>query len=254
MSMPRILILSALIALGPVAKAGAEPLNFASGDRRVAMVELFTSEGCNSCPPADRWIGELKRHPALWRRFVPLAFHVDYWDYIGWKDRFAKPEYGQRQKHYAAIGNARFVYTPGVFHNGTEWNGWRTGDAVYGATDTVGNLSLSVDGDTVRLRFDAAAKQDADLVAHIAILGMGLETNVRAGENAGVTLGHEFVVLGLRSVPLQSGDAAFTAKTLLPAAAIDAPEKAVVSWVSVAGRQSPLQAVGGFLPRVDGSM
>ncbi len=64
------------------------------------LIELYTSEGCSSCPPADRWLSTLKDHPALWQQLVPIAFHVDYWDYIGWKDRFARAEFTDRQRRF----------------------------------------------------------------------------------------------------------------------------------------------------------
>ena len=66
---------------------GSEPLVFESGEARTMLVELFTSEGCSSCPPADAWISQLKESPDLWKKIVPVAFHVDYWNNLGWRDR-----------------------------------------------------------------------------------------------------------------------------------------------------------------------
>jgi len=83
-------VCAALVLAGDLAAANPV-LEFSSGTNHVSLVELYTSEGCSSCPPADRWFSELKRDDGLWREFVPLAFHVDYWDYIGWQDRFASP-------------------------------------------------------------------------------------------------------------------------------------------------------------------
>src|SRR4051812_18118930 len=60
------------------------------------LIELFTSEGCSSCPPADEWLHDLGKQPGLWTDFVPVAFHVDYWDYLGWKDIFSTPEFSER--------------------------------------------------------------------------------------------------------------------------------------------------------------
>lgn len=254
MSMRKIqtLVLLLLASGYAPAQTGPEALQFASGERRVAMIELYTSEGCNSCPPADRWLGRLKQHPGLWSRFVPAAFHVDYWDYIGWTDRFARPEYSERQRQYAAEGGVRFVYTPGMFHDGLEWNGWRRGGPVYSVTETVGNLRLRVDGRAVTLQFDAASEAYEGLRAHVAVLGMNLETRVSAGENAGKTLGHDFVVLDLRAVPLSTGNGGYTAELALRDVKIYAPEQAIIAWVSEADRQAPVQAVGGYLPPIDG--
>src|SRR6266581_5068954 len=78
---------------------------FESGEARTMLVELFTSEGCSSCPPADAWISQLKESPDLWKKIVPVAFHVDYWNNLGWRDRFAKPEFTARQRRYVAAGS-----------------------------------------------------------------------------------------------------------------------------------------------------
>ncbi|MEN9676720.1 MAG: hypothetical protein RIS76_2616 [Verrucomicrobiota bacterium] len=88
------------------------------------MIELFTSEGCSSCPPAEKWLGSLGDQPGLWRDFVPVAFHVDYWDGLGWADRFASVENTRRQERYATHWRNRGVYTPGFVLNGTEWREW----------------------------------------------------------------------------------------------------------------------------------
>src|SRR5256886_7314986 len=88
------------------------------------FVELFTSEGCSSCPPADAWISQLKESPDLWKKIVPVVFHVDYWDNLGWRDRFAKPEFTERQRRYVAACRGDSVYTPGFVVNGREWRDW----------------------------------------------------------------------------------------------------------------------------------
>ena len=230
-----------------VTQEAAETLRFSSGESRVAMIELYTSEGCNSCPPADRWLSRLKEYPGLWTRVVPVAFHVDYWDYIGWEDRFARPDFSHRQRRYAAEGGARFVYTPGVFRNGLEWHGWRRDESVRSASEAVGNLELRVEGDSVELQFDASAELEQPR-AHVAILGMNLESDVRAGENAGKTLKHDFVVLEQRSIALEPGEQGFTASTRLPVVSMEAPKRAIVAWVSAADSLAPVQAVGGYLP------
>ena len=96
----------------------AENLSYESSAKRTELLELYTSEGCSSCPPADRWLSKLLQDQALWTAFIPVAFHVDYWDYIGWKDRFARSTYSQRQRRYAREQSLRTVYTPGFILNG----------------------------------------------------------------------------------------------------------------------------------------
>src|SRR6476646_4780454 len=70
---------------------------FESGPQRIHLIELFTSQGCSSCPPAEAWLSKLKSEPRLWKDFVPIAFHVDYWDRLGWRDPFATKEWTARQ-------------------------------------------------------------------------------------------------------------------------------------------------------------
>ena len=91
------------------AAADASECRVASDSRRAPLVELYTSEGCNSCPPADRWFARLPVGPGA---AIPLAFHVDYWDSLGWKDRFASPEWSERQRARVRGGGGRIVYTP----------------------------------------------------------------------------------------------------------------------------------------------
>jgi hypothetical protein len=83
-----------------------------------------------SCPPADEWLGRQKEATELWQRLIPLAFHVDYWDYLGWWDRFASAEFSQRQRDYRHSGGLGSVYTPGVVVNGQEWRGWYRGESI----------------------------------------------------------------------------------------------------------------------------
>ena len=143
---PRIriaLFIAFLTTHGYTGVATAEDLEFSSGSERATILELYTSEGCSSCPPADRWLSQLKSDPGLWRDVIPLAFHVDYWDYIGWKDEFAREEYSARQRRYAWEGNANSVYTPGMFRNGTEWRGWWRGELPVAAKEPAGRLSVA---------------------------------------------------------------------------------------------------------------
>jgi len=93
---------------------------YISGTEKTHLVELFTTEECSSCPPAEKWLNSLSSHPGLWRDFVPVAFHVSYWGYLGWKDPIAKPEYSARHKSYAKSWKS-VVYTPTFALDGREW-------------------------------------------------------------------------------------------------------------------------------------
>ena len=236
------LILAAIA--GPVP---AEP-QFRSGSARATLVELYTSEGCSSCPPADQWYSTLLDHPRLWQSVVPVAFHVDYWDYLGWPDRFSDGAYSDRQRRYRQQGSASGVYTPGVFAAGQEWRRWRNAALKVPATgEPAGVLDLAVTDKSFTVGFEPALALNAPVQLHIAVLGFGLETPVRSGENRGELLRHDFVVLGhavYEGQGLQWAGA-------LPEAALsgEAQRLAIAAWVSPLGRQEPLQALGGWLPR-----
>src|SRR5256885_10643086 len=115
----RVPILLFLLVFSSRVPAHADVL-FEAGPARVHLLELFTSEGCSSCPPADAWFSKLKQSPGLWHDFVPVAFHVDYWDRLGWRDRFASKEWTSRQQAYAVRGNGDSVYTPEFVLDGNE--------------------------------------------------------------------------------------------------------------------------------------
>ena len=111
----------ALLAQAPA--ANAQLCRTDSPAHKVALVELYTSEGCSSCPPADRWLSALVSKPRD-ESIVALALHVDYWDYLGWRDRFSSPVFTQRQNTLTKLGQAQFAYTPEVFLGMREFPGW----------------------------------------------------------------------------------------------------------------------------------
>ena len=124
-------LLLALVLAMPGLVVAATSCQAHSGAARVTVVELYTSEGCSSCPPADRWFSSLKSSSdeassgsAAANPLLPLAFHVTYWDRLGWADRFARPAYTERQNQLAAAAGARVVYTPQVIVDGADWRGW----------------------------------------------------------------------------------------------------------------------------------
>ncbi|MDH3604032.1 MAG: DUF1223 domain-containing protein [Candidatus Tectomicrobia bacterium] len=244
---PYTLLLAFLLAGQVHSDSGNVRTVFSSGAQRVALIELFTSEGCSSCPPADRWLSGLKTDPDLWKDFVPVAFHVDYWDYIGWKDRFSRPEYSDRQRRYAEEGGARVVYTPGFFYQGKDWRGWRGAKSAQVDKVRIGELSVLIDDDGAAIHFNSLDPGLKRLNAHVALLGMNLETAVRAGENRGRKLKHDFVALNVVSVPLDKSASGYTAITELPEVALDVQDIALAVWVSEVGAQMPIQSVGGYL-------
>lgn len=239
----------ALTLLGSLAGHAAETVIRSPADR-VQLVELFTSEGCSSCPPADAWLSRLVADPSLWSRIVPVAFHVDYWDDLGWPDRFASAEHTDRQHLHGRIGNVRSVYTPGFVVDGKEWREWFAGEALPAPHGQPGPLVARVGGETVAVEFTPRNLARAGLEVVVARLGFGHVTQVERGENAGRALAHEFVVTGLARGRLErSDDGALTARLNLPTASVSSPREGLALWVTAPGSQRPLQAAGGFLPR-----
>ena len=217
---------------------------FESKPAQTHLLELFTSEGCSSCPPAEAWFSRLKDEKGLWRDFVPVAFHVSYWDHLGWRDPFASKLWTARQQAYAERWKSSSVYTPGFVLNGRE----SRDRAVPGSSsEETGVLKLNVSGnDVVNATFasNSATKNPLDL--HVARLGFELGSNVKAGENRGRKLLHDFVVLSLTTVPLDGG----SAELRLPvanASASDDGRQAIAAWVTQRGGVEPLQAAGGWL-------
>lgn len=167
------------------------------------VVELYTSEGCNSCPPADAWLASLAGRDDV----LAASFHVDYWDRLGWKDRFASPAATERQRRAQALGGASFIYTPQVLVDGRDWRAWpdlprRAQGAPAPALEAVR------DGEAVTVQvgaWDAGTSGKAaargPLSLWWALLEDGHHSAVRAGENAGRELRHEAVARRFGSLP-----------------------------------------------------
>ncbi len=237
----RLFFLIMTLSLSTAARAGE--ISFESGRTRANLLELFTSEGCSSCPPAEAWMSKLKGEPRLWRDFVPVAFHVDYWDRLGWRDPFAAKAWTARQYQYSASWKSSSVYTPGFVLNGRELREKRIPE---GGRDEVGVLKLALkNDDNVTATFTPAGNSTRTYDVHVARLGFDLNINVKAGENSGRKLLHDFVVLSLTSETLAGGSKEFR---LAASDAKQAPgREAIAAWVTESGQLEPLQAAGGWL-------
>lgn len=226
--------------------AAAELIQSSTG--RTNLVELYTSEGCSSCPPADRWLSGLVDHPELWNGLVPIAFHVDYWDYIGWQDRFADPAHSERQRRYAREKGLVTVYTPGVLSNGKEWRNFAWRPPASGGAPEVGILTARLAPDQVIAVFEPVEQPATrTLVLHSALLGFGLTTRVRSGENAGRELRHDFVVLQHEESTMHRDGDVYRTTTALPVSDTPAERYALAVWVAPPDSQAPIQSAGGWL-------
>jgi len=223
----------------------AQEWHFSSGQQQAVLIELYTSEGCSSCPPAEDYLNGFRRNPELWRRYIPIAFHVDYWDYIGWRDPYADPAHANRQSWYARQRNLRSVYTPAFVVNGKAWRRDWSGGKPPGSYSMPGELKVTVNGEQLKSEFASVTPVSGTLTLNIAVLGMDLMSQIMAGENQGRTARHEFVVLGYKSI--NSTDAQWM--TNLPSLSYTGARRyALAAWVSREDDPTPLQAVGGDMP------
>jgi hypothetical protein len=233
--------------------ANAATVEFQSSPRQVSLLELYTSEGCSSCPPAEAWLSKLKNSQGLWDEFVPVAFHVDYWDNLGWKDRFSDEQYTERQQSYAQLWSASDIYTPEFVLNGKEWHDWFGFRGAPSSTATQpGVLQVrSNDGKHWEATFSPGAAEDAHYEITAAVLASDVGSDVSAGENSGRHLNHDFAALSLitRSLTSQT-NGGFQGKFI-----IDPQPKEIIGrfalavWVTHEGQLEPLQATGGWLPK-----
>jgi hypothetical protein len=213
-----------------------------SAPQVASVVELYTSEGCNSCPPADRWLSGLKADPAV----VALAFHVDYWDRLGWKDRFASAAFTDRQARQHASNGARFSYTPQVVVDGRDRTDWPSVVVPSAARPQASiDVVLSHEGDRFVAKVVPNAGAPRQLSAYWAVTEQGHVSAVKAGENEGVTLHHDFVVRDYAPVAAWSASRG-AAETLRfkPTTPADAAHPRSINLVVVdAANGRPVQAV-----------
>lgn len=192
-----------------------------SKDKTPVLVELFTSEGCSSCPSADRALAFLeKEQPTYGAEVITLALHVNYWDYLGWKDPFATELFTQRQTIYGQKFGLSSVYTPQMVVDGSvEF----TGSDLAKAQKAIGearksrkaDIELSVSGDSLKVVV-SAIPDHKDASVYLAITEDNLATDVRRGENSGKKLDHMSVVRELRSLGMiKPEESTFTSETTI---------------------------------------
>jgi hypothetical protein len=168
-----------------------------SPQHTIALVELFTSEGCSDCPAADQWLRSLRPGGS----FVPVAFHVDYWDYIGWKDPFARAVFSARQRELGTVSGRKFVYTPQVMLAGRDYRGWKSAAfaadvKTINAIPARASISIAMTSATdgrIAARATARVQRPGPALLHLALTESGLSNAVNAGENRGVVLHHDHV-------------------------------------------------------------
>ena len=209
MARNRARLLTAILMTLVAAATDAATCTAESSTRRIALLELYTSEGCNSCPPTDRWVSELPGRGYIPASVVTLAFHVDYWNYLGWPDPFSKAQYSERQRITSLRNRTRVVYTPQLLLNGRDF---RRGVVYDDFGERLSALNRESARATISLQVytddstglgvsgtatvgDAAVRGGAQ--AYLALYENNLSNQVTAGENRGKRLRHDFVVRDL---------------------------------------------------------
>ncbi len=224
------------VALGADCEKKSE---FVSGPNKIHLIELYSSEGCSSCPPAEKWLNSLYANKNLYKTFIPMAFHVSYWDYIGHKDPLAHEDYVRRQRSYSKEWGRLNVYTPGFVMDGKEWRPF-TRSVPDSPGAKVGILKIEkTKNNTFKVSYD----QKGSYILNAVLLVHGVEHRIKRGENSGKTLKHNFVVSDFQQTKL-SGP---TEIALKPNANTKFKEKSVAFWISTPLSQKPIQAVGGCL-------
>lgn len=213
-----------MVSTGAVVVLCAGALESAAGEcrldspaHRVTVIELFTSEGCSSCPPADRWFSGLAQQGISAQNAVLLAYHVDYWNQLGWPDRFSRAQFSDRQRKVAARGGAGFIYTPQLTVDGRDFrHRYSTGTlraklAVINREPGKARIRARLQGPAPGLHIEGevellGATTGRNAHVWIAAFENGLSTHVKAGENAGARLNHDYVVRELAGpFPVGSG-------------------------------------------------
>jgi hypothetical protein len=199
------LVVASCFALAGAATAAEPACSTYTGPHTTALVELYTSEGCDTCPPADQWLSSLFAQGFRPDQVVPLALHVDYWDYIGWKDPFGKAEFSIRQRRLAQLKRPVIVYTPQIVLQGQDFRGWATdrfSEEVMRINSRPARARIAltiravepqaIQAELVAQLFDPAERKNA--AVYLAAYENRLASEVNAGENRGKRLEHDFVV------------------------------------------------------------
>jgi hypothetical protein len=186
-------IILGLAAIATMHGALAQGCSARSPAHTIALVELYTSEGCSSCPPADQFLSSRRGAGLRADQAVLLSLHVDYWNDIGWKDPYSQAAFTARQRWLSDLAHTRTIYTPEFFVAGKEARNWSDGlDTTVkrvNATPAQANIAISM-GQPLRV----SASGPAGAKLYLALVESGLASKISAGENSGRTLRHDFVV------------------------------------------------------------
>jgi hypothetical protein len=237
----------ALAACAAWQGAHAQTCTGRSPAHTVALLELYTSEGCSSCPPADRYVSALRATGMTPSQAVPLSLHVDYWNGIGWTDPYSSAVFTERQRRLAALVKSRTVYTPEVFVGARELRDWSAGvpDAVRRINAMPAQASIGITlgpPTTAGLPVEVTSTGPNGALLQVALVHNKVTSKVGAGENRGRTLHHDYVVRQwLEALPIGSNGHVKLARVLALPAGVPVADLAVTAFVESA-RGEVLQA------------
>lgn len=241
-------LLSASLILKPLEATGSEneSLIAQNTNTRVHLLELYSSESCSSCPPADIWISQFRQHPDLFKNFVPVVFHVDYWNHLDWTDQYSSQPMTKRQIEISNLWPKSQVYTPAFILNGKEWPEWRKNKAAdFKFEHTPSKLQLilfRLNGQKIKVQAKGL-NEKLNYTLHFTQLGFDIKTNVTHGENSGQMLKHNFLILNWTSKPVKNNSKlVFDLKNFSKI-----KSQGVAVWLEEANKPIALQALGSFL-------
>lgn len=194
-------IFFAILVLLPISLLAQDVGSVKSPQHRVAVLELYTSEGCSSCPPADRFLSELKAEGISDQQLIPMAFHVTYWDFIGWKDRFAKKQFDERQHERAGKNKQDTVYTPQFVFAGQDYRRFASfSDDINRLNGQRASVDLELNAEKksdtllLNMKSDISRSQLKEVSFYLVLVENNLSSNIEDGENEGERLQHDYVV------------------------------------------------------------
>lgn len=223
-----------------------------SGPRTTALVELYTSEGCSSCPPADKQLSQFPSREYGLEQVVPISLHVDYWDDLGWKEPFAQPQFAERQSWLVHANGHKTVFTPHFFVSGTEVRDWRAalGDELNQVISEPARASIRIHAESTRpgavsVVASATGPGTGDpLALFVALTEDKLTSKITAGENRGATLSHDHVVRKwIGPVALNDGRVEFK-QTVSTRSTWNVAQLGIAAFVQDLRTGKVLQAVG----------
>jgi hypothetical protein len=252
--MTRYLLIAALIS--GASYTSAEQLSYSSGANKVQLIELYTSQGCSSCPPADKLLSSTLSSNGLWDKFIPIAFHVDYWNYLGWKDIYSSKQSTDKQKNHYYFGNSNNVYTPQFLVNSQEWRGFFSGNPLpVVKEELVGNLFLKWDKKQ-QLAYMSFKSKSLDIPdqCHFALLNFDKNVVIGAGENSGLSIAQNFSSLNFLSSTAEVKNHNYHCKVntqqftklLSNNSVVNLQKQAFVGWLTTKSNKN-IQATGGWL-------